>query len=1077
MGFRSDHCLSNRGDDFDPGTEDKKAAGACAIKRPTARHHPVKIRRSNLATWSIQHPIGVLMMTTALMVLGAFAFQVLNVSLLPHLIYPEVRVRVLDQDVPASIMEDKITRQLEEQLAITEGAIHVQSQTSQGRSAVDLSFAYGKNIDIALRDASSRLDRAKRFLPASIDPPVIYKRDPSQIPIAEYVLSSDLLSPIALRTWADETFSKWFVTLPGMASVEVGGGMVREIAIEPNSDTLAALGLTLDDIVEAIEANNFNQSGGHIAIPGREINIRTDGRFRTLEDILALPIRLPSQNQSIRLGDIAQVRDTHEDEKLRIRLNQHAGIKISFQKQPQANTVAVVAVIEEKLRWLQDQQLMPSGVRIEIVGNQATYIHHALNNASLAALSGMLLAMLVVYLFLGNLKRTLIIGSTIPIAVMVTFILMTYYGLTLNIMTLGGLALGIGLLVDNTIVMLENIQRHQQMQDFSPAKAASEVSSAIIAATSTNLAAVLPFLFISGLVGLLFRELIFTISAAILSSMIVALTLVPALAARIKQQPPSWFRRNIDHVQLGLQNAYAAVLTVFLKLSWLTLLPFLAGLVFVVQEMATLKQTFLPKMDEGRVSISIRADSDIQLSDMDDMVAKVEKILQQQPHVVSIFAQIGGFVFGRSEFQSSNRSSINVQLTPVEQRDMSTQTWIKHTKKALQALKLSGVSFSLRSRGIRGVRLSRGEDDLSLKIQGQDLNQLRQIADSLLLQLKPVNGISNLEHSLQDIKQELSIQVDPQQLANFGLTTSDIARRVQSSLTGIAATELLEGDRSYTIRVRPPKASMDTMEAIQSIPIFHPENPSLITRLGDLAQIALVPSPASIRRDKQQRVVEITASITGDSGLDTVLQDVRQVTHGFELPTGYSLYDGGTEKNYQENKALSQQLLILAIFLVFVVMAVQYESLKNPFVILTCIPFTLIGIYLGLQYFNIPLSMPVWLGAIMLAGIVVNNAIVLVEYIEIERREVADLTAAIIRAAKLRLRPILMTTLTTVVGMLPLAYGLNEGSEMLRPLAVTIVAGLSFSLLVSLVMVPVVYQIMTADTVGSSGLRETTGRK
>jgi len=1001
------------------------------------------------------------MLTAAFMVLGGLAVQQLNVSLLPHLIYPEIRIRVLNQAVPATIMEDKITRQLEEQLAITEDAIHVQSQTSQGRSAVDLSFAYGKNIDIALRDASSRLDRAKRFLPTDIDPPVIYKRDPSQIPVAEYVLSSALLSPISLRTWADEVFSKWFVNLPGMASVEVGGGLVREIVIEPNTNTLAALGLTLDDIVVAITANNLSQSGGQIAIPGREITIRTDGRFHTLADILALPIPLPAQNQSIRLGNIAQVHDTHEPEKLRIRLNQQAGVKISFQKQPQANTVSVVTVIQEKLRWLEDQGLMPEGIQLQLVGNQATYIHHALNNASMAALSGMLLAMLVVYIFLGNLKRTLIIGSTIPIAIMITFILMSHYGLTLNIMTLGGLALGVGLLVDNTIVMLENIQRHQQHTQLTPEAAASEVSSAILAATSTNLAAVLPFLFVSGLVGLLFRELIFTISAAILSSMIVALTLVPALAARIKHHPPSWFRRTIDRLQSALQNAYVSALTGLLKLSWLPLLPFIAALIFVVQDISSLKQTFLPKMDEGRISIGIRADSDIQLSDMDAIVSRVEQALQKQPHVVSIFAQIGGFVYGRSEYESSNRSNISVQLTPVEQRNIATSTWIKHTKQALQALQLSGVSFSLRSRGIRGVRLSNGEDDLSLKIQGQDLAQLRQIADSLLVQLKPIKGISNLEHSLQDIKQELSIQVDPQQLANFKLTTNAIAQRVQATLTGISATELLQGDRSYNIRVRPPQANMNSMEAIQSMPIFHPDNPALITRLGDLANITLIPSPTTIRRDNQQRVVEISASISGERSLEAILQDIHQLTQDVELPTGYSLYDGGTEKNYQENKTLSQQLLILAIFLVFVVMTVQYESLKDPFIILTSIPFTLIGIYLGLWYFQIPLSMPVWLGAIMLAGIVVNNAIVLVEYIELERHRVTALNTAIIRAAGLRLRPILMTTLTTVVGMLPLAFGLNEGAEMLRPLAMTIVTGLSFSLLVSLVIIPVVYQLLS----------------
>ncbi|MBT5228838.1 MAG: efflux RND transporter permease subunit [Methylococcales bacterium] len=1024
-------------------------------------------RPRNIATWSIHHPIGVIMLALALIMLGLFALQRLNISLLPKITYPELRIRVLDSGVPASIMENKITRQLEEQLAITEGAIQIQSQTSEGRTAVDLSFSYDKNIDIALRDASTRLDRAKRFLPTSIDPPIIYKRDPSQRPVTEYVLSSSLRTPVELRSWADNHFAKWFINLPGVASVEVGGGVLREIVLEPNPEQLASLGLTLDDLVQAIQSNNLNQAAGQVNIPGREVNLRTEGRFKTISDIIDLPIPLPNtegnQRQTIRLGSIAQIIDTHEPEKLRIRLNNQTGVKLSFQKQPQANTVEVVQAIEDKYQWLQQHQLLPKDIAVAAIADEAVYIKHSLNNAVMAAISGTILAMLVVFLFLGNLRRTLIIGSTIPIAVMVTFILMQNYGLTLNIMTLGGLALGIGLLVDNTIVMLENIQRHQLLGDDDIETAATEVTSAIVAATSTNLAAVLPFLFISGLIGLLFRELIFTISAAILSSMLVALTLVPALAASIKETRQSWFRKGIESVQRSLQKGYLFILKPSLSLSWLIVAIFIAGMAFSTQQLMQSKQSFLPKMDEGRIAVSIRADSDIQLDDMDSLVKRIETIIQTQPYVTDVYTQVGGFVFGRSQFESSNYSSLTIQLQPMAQRQQSSRAWIKQAQKAIKAVKIPGVSIRMRTSGIRGIRLSSGDDDLSLRIQGNNLNQLRTIADSLLLQLSSVKGLGNLDHSLQDVKQELTLELRAQRLAQYQLDTTTVAKHIEAVINGEIVSDFVENDQSYNIRIRYPEDQFEQMETIQNLRIPLPNDAQTQIQLQDIADIHLTPSPANIKRDNQQRIVEISASLSGDLDFETIFKDIQAITDAFPMPEGFILYEGGTLKNYQENKLLSQQLLLLAIFLVFVVMAVQYESLKDPFIILLSIPFTLIGIHLGITVFDIPISMPVWLGGIMLAGIVVNNAIVLVEYIEIERPKHSTKRAAILQAAKLRLRPILMTTLTTVAGMLPLALGLSEGSEMLRPLAITIVMGLSFSLLVSLLLIPILYDLLSRE--------------
>lgn len=1031
----------------------------------------IRFRSGGLATWSIRHPVGVIMIALAVVVLGAFALERLAINLLPHIIYPDVRVRIIDPGVPATVMEDRITRQLEEQLAITEDAISVQSTTSEGRSAVDLSFEYGKDIDIALRDASTRLDRAKRFLPATINPPVIYKRDPSQIPVAEYVVSSTTMNPVELRDWVDHTFSKWFLNLPGVAAVEVGGGLIREIQVLPDQQRLAGLGLSMDDVISALERGNTEVPAGRLLMRQQEFVSRTAGRFEKVEDIANLPLTL-ANGEIIHLGEIAQVIDSHEDERLKVRYNDIPGVKVSLQKQPTANTINVIDAVTSQLEWLKQENLLPEDLGIHITSDQSIYVRNALNNATLAAVSGGLLAMLVVYLFLGNLKHTLIIGSAIPIAIMVTFSIMAIGGLSLNVMTLGGLALGIGMLVDNTIVMLENISRHQREDHVGPQtteqqesaiNAAGEVNSAIVAATSTNLAAILPFLFIGGMIGLLFRELIFTISAAIIASMIVALTLVPALSARTYTHSSNRLRSIIDSIITSLQDNYTRILgrilssaTIMLVVTVVMLIGFAIAVVIFTHG----KEEFIPKLDDGRIRISIGADPGIAIAEMDATVTRIEDVLKRDPNVEGVFSLVGGFIFGRSEFESSNKSTLTVQLIPRDERDESSQEWSKAMNKKLRKLGLPGFKIRMRPYGIRGIRTSRGDDDLNLRIQGPELMTLDAIGDEIMDRLRGMPGLRNLKHSSEEIRQELAIKIDRERAASFDLDVKDVGNAMRLALEGQIVTDFVEGDRSYDVRVRLPKQEADTPSDLENVLLFartavNDDSAQAGIYLRDVASIELITTPAQIKRDKQQRIIEISATITSTTG--EVYAEVEKRLAGLNLPDGYSMYDAGSLEILKEGNQLFGILIPLALFLVFVVMAVQYESLRNPLVILLSVPFAVIGVAAGIEMTGLNISMPVKLGLIMLAGIVVNNAIVLVEYIEIMREKGHDMINAVIEGARLRLRPILMTTLTTVVGMLPLALNLGEGGEMLQPLAVTIVSGLSFSLLVSLLLVPVIY--------------------
>jgi CzcA family heavy metal efflux pump len=1023
----------------------------------------MQMRKGGIAVWCIHNPVGTVMLTLAAIVLGLFALHRLAVDLLPQLIYPQIGVRIVDPAVPANIMEDRATRQIEEQLAITEDAVGIESTTLEGTTELELYFDYGKDIDVALRDASTRLDRARRFLPTTIDPPIIFKRDPSQIPVLEFVVSSPLRGLTELRTWTDDIFAKQFLNLPGVAAVEVGGGLVREVHVLPDQRRLAGLGMSIDGIIAAIERGNVDQPAGRLHVGAQEYTSRTSGRLASVAAIGALPLRLPD-GKLVPLAEVAQVLDSHADERIRVRYNGTPGVRLSIQKQPTANTVDVADGVNARLASVSRQGLLPADVEVAKVSDQSTYVRQALANASGAAFAGAAFAMAVVYLFLGNLRGTLIIGSAIPISIMVAFVIMAMGGLSLNLMTLGGLALGVGMLVDNTIVMLENIERHQREGEPGPqasAHAAAEVTSPIIAATTTNLAAVLPFLFISGLIGLLFRELIFTISAAIVASLVVAVTLVPALAARGMPSRSSGLTRVAQGLIGWAQRGYVPLLARSLRSPGLVALGAFALLaafatLFVLQSG---RQEFLPTMDDGRISVRVLTDPGTSLEEMDRTVWRLERIARDQGDVEGISVIAGGSIFGRSQRERPNRSTLAIQLVPVTARQRGVEGWVTAFQRSVAEAELAGVKVLARPSGIRGVRTSRADEDVSVRVRGPDLAVLASLGDRLLRELRGIDGLRNVEHSAEEVRQEFAVRLDRTRAAELGIDTSQAGRALQIALDGLIVSEFFDNDRAYDIRVRLPPGTIDSPRAIESVLLFGAAGARPAVYLGDIARVDFISAQTEIRRENQSRIIEVNAALTGARPLGEVMGAIRSELADFALPSGYSLYYGGAFESLQEGQVQIATLAGLALFLVFVVMAVQYESLRNPAVIMFGVPFALIGVVLGLLVADLPLSMPVWLGVIMLIGVVVNNSIVLVEFIGIERARGLDIVAAIVEAARLRLRPILMTTLTTVAGMLPLALGLGEGAEMLQPLAVCMVFGLMFSMFVSLLLIPSLYAL------------------
>lgn len=1027
-------------------------------------------RTGGLASWSARRPISVLMLSLTVLILGFFSLDELRINLLPHLIYPEVRVRIFDANVPTIIMEDKVTRQVEEQLAITDGATSIQSSTSEGRMSLDLGFPYGTDINDALRDASTRLDRAKRFLPDTIGPPVIYKRDPQQIPVMEYAVSSNKRNTIELRNWVDYEFRNWLINLSGVASAEVGGGTTREFQVVLDQEKLARLELNYNDIIKRIQSENQDIPGGRLLAYQKEISVRTEGRFKNLEDLKQLiikriqpDVKLNKQGQAlqlIKLTDVARVIDSHAEERVRIRLNTESGIKLSIQKQPQANTVEVVETVQRQIAKLKEQKIIPDDISINVVDDQSIFVKHAINNATLAVVSGALLAMIVVYLFLGHLGRTLVIGTAIPLAIFSTFIIMALGKLSLNIMTLGGIALGVGLLVDNTIIMLENINRHQQGEKDkikAATDAAAEITSAMVASTSTNLAAIFPFLFIGGLVGLLFNELIYTLSAAMLTSLIVATTIVPALSTRIGDSKSAAIQIKTEAWLNVLRKAYLSFLRHTLNAPRIFVVTLIILFVLSIGIFTTLKDSFLPQVDEGLIRVSVYTDSGTQLEDMDAAVKNLESFFLKQKEVDKVFTTSGGFVFGRFQRESSQHSSLKVQLHTSSARELSTNDFVRNMRKKLKKLNLVGVKVWMRVQGVRGIRIGRGSDDFNIRIQGPDVNELKKLGSELVTKLKTIKDFRNVSHNYEDFSDELAVKIDRVRAASLDITIEEIGQAVRLAMNGLIVSGILEGDKEHDILLKLPKKMTNSKNRLRNI-VVSVVNGKVI-RLQDVASLKLQQTPSRIQRDNQRRVVEISASINPDSSLSEIENKVNQQLETFDIPSGYTIYESETFKAKHESQYKIFILVGLALFLVFVVMAIQYESLVNPFVILLGIPFMFIGTTIGLTLFGLTVTMPVWLGIIMLSGIVVNNAIVLVEQIEHARKLETTNTIyeAIIIAATLRFRPILMTTLTTVIGMLPLAIGLGEGSEMLQPLAIVIVFGLSFSILVSLVLIPIIY--------------------
>lgn len=1036
-----------------------------------------------LSRGCIRRPVGTIMGVVCALVLGFFALAHLPVDFLPRIIYPRIFIGIDFEGADPQVVEEQVTKVVERELATTQGLVRIFSISREGAARLWMFFDFRRDIDLALQDAITKFNVARRNLPQEIQDQLqntrIFKSDPAQVPIIEYALSSRTMKGPQLQTWARKVLIPQLMTIPGIASVEAFGGQDEEVRVLVDLPRMQGLGLDLPAVLRRMRAENMDLAAGRIKTAHREYASRTAGKLKSAGELSRL-IFPTKDGRRVYLRDFARVEDAGKERRIFVWLNGDESVKVVALKQPDANTVSVVDGLQARLAFLKRYGIVPPDVRLVPISDQSFFIRASIRNVISSALVGGVLAVLVVLAFLGSLRRTLIIGLAIPVASVFTFFLMWAMGFTFNIFSLGGVALGVGMLVDNAVVMLENISRHQA-RGGDPVRAAEagsgEVESAMVASTLTNVAAVLPFLLVSGYVALLFRELILTISLAFVCSLLVGLTVVAMLSARLLQIPmTSGFGRFPLFRLFGwlverAGRGYRRLLGPALRLRWVVIILSFAACASSYALMGQLGNELLPQVDDGRVSVDIRFSPGGALAHTKRVTREIHDMLVRDPDVDKVFATAGGRLFGRNFSPSAARGRIDVTL----KEGVSVFSYLKKLRPRLARMAYSDARiYAFKSR-VRGLRTSntRHNKSFSLGVRGEDLPTIHRIAEEVVEKLQDVPGLHNVQMNEDRPRPEFRIQVNRERAAELALSVEEVGDTVATAVDGSIATFINRADARVPVRVKFSDTNIRSERDLENLPLF-PQN-GRSTRLHHVARVRYGQGSSVITRTDQNRIVQITGDIQGRS-LGDVSADVRARLRTIQTPRGYFILPGDDEENLKKSNRELLMLALLAVFLVYTVLAVQYDSLVNPLVIIFAVPPALTGAILGLYLSGTPFGSTVLIGVILLVGIVVNNAIVMIDYIERLRERGLGLREAIIEGASTRLRPILMTTLTTVIALLPLASGWGRGSEMLTPLGLVVLSGLSLSTLFTLFLAPCIY-LAAQNAVGSLrravGLRET----
>ncbi|MEM8720556.1 MAG: efflux RND transporter permease subunit [Cyanobacteria bacterium P01_G01_bin.39] len=1038
----------------------------------------------SISAVAVRRHIGTLMLTLAIIVIGVFFLFNIPVDLLPSITYPRIGLRVSLPGVSPEVAVEEVTRPLEEGLAATEGVQQVFSQTREGRVSVDLYFQPGGNIDRALNDATAAFNRSRANLPDTVESPRLFKFDPSQLPIYELALTSPSLSPQQLRVFADQELARELGVVTGVAVADVSGGEEEEVRVVIDLSRLQALGVSLNDVLTELSQSNQDISGGRILGEYGEPLTRIKGRFEDAAEIANLSFTVNDSESTtprrVYLRDFAQVIDGQANQRIFVNLNQQPAVKISIQKQPEANTIEVITAIKQRIEQLRRSGVIPDDLILVATLDESILIRNAIGNVVGAGLIGTLLAAIAVLLFLGSLRQTAIVVLAIPLAALTAVILMKLFGLSLNVFSLGGLAVGVGIVVDNSIVMLENIAENAGMTIGQDAKtgftsrqlikstiaSSQEVESALVASTSTNLVSVLPFLLIGGFISLLFNELVLTVSFAIAASVLIALTVVPMLASRLlainrSSRIGRWgllqtFNRRFLAITRGYGIILKRVVQQRLVVLGLTFLLLGGSSILIFDQVP---QEILPRISTGQARLFAQFPPGTTLPTNRRVMEKVDEILLAQSETEYVFTTAGGFLFGGNTSENLLRGSSTITLKP----DTDVEAYITRVSEEFDQLNLVDIRLRIFPGAVRGLTLSNspvGGAEVDIVLQGEDSQALAQAGQQVLDILEQQATLSNFRPDADPPQPEIQIRLDRERAAELNLNIQEVGATLETAIAGSVATQLQRGERLVDVRVELDEALISQPEQLKQIPLFNSQSDRLV-RLGDIATIELGTAPGEIQRINQRQVFLISGNLEENVNLGEALVELDQIFDQIELPQGVSRLPSAAAQSNKEIQSSFSILGGLAAFLVFVVMAVQYNSLVDPLVIMFTLPLALAGGIWGLYLTQTAVGITVIVGAVLLVGIVVNNAIILVELAnQIRLRDQLDRTTAILLAAPQRLRPILMTTITTVLGMFPLALGLGQGGEFLQPLGIVVFSGLALATLLTLFIIPCLYILL-----------------
>ena len=1011
---------------------------------------------------SVKRPVTATVFYLALIVLGVFSLGRLAIDLIPDISFPVIVIYSSYPGVSPQEVEANLTKVIENTAASASRIEKISSTSSEGTSLVVVEYQWGSDLAEASNDLRERLDLVRDFIPEDASQPVLFKFDPSMTPVM--VLSIEGRRDLeSLRFIAENTIKTNLEQIDGVASVNVEGGLEKQIHIDLDRILLASYGLSIDQIVNVVRAENLNVTGGSVTEGAQKYSLRTIGRLDDLTEIRAIIVG-NKNGKPVYLENVAAVYTGYLEDEMDVMVDRNDAIILSVQKQSGTNTVLISNRVQERIDTI--KRSLPEDVRLVELFVSADFINDAISNVWRVALLGGFLAVVVLLVFLRNLPTTLIVAVSIPLSIIITIIAMYFFDLTLNMLSLGGLALGIGMLVDNSIVIIENIFRYRE----SGAKAgeaarhgSQEMANAIIASTLTTVAVFLPLvLFIRGLARELFRDLAFTVTFSLLASLLVALTLIPMLSSRIRKVGIKKKSNTLLDVEEELKGRSAALR--FLdriygaSLGWALrhkALVLVAIVLLFGGSLALIPRVgveLFPESDEGMIVMNIETAIGSDIDTTREAVAKIYEIVEKNVPEKKLSVVQAGASGGFFSTAAANNGSIQIVLKDLGERDRADGEIIEALRPLVAGVPGVEVRFSTHFGPGGGAGMSGG---LTVSVRGNDLEEGKELAAKIEEIMGTVDTVQDARVSREEGLPEYRIRVDRNRAAQYGLTVAQVGTTIKRAFAGeTVATVLLEGEE-VDVRVRFRPEDRVSIRDIDRISVASPLGFSV--PLTNLVEIDKAYGPVSIGRENQQRVIEIDARVTGD--VRTAVNRIKEQVDQLAMPPGFSIVYGGSWEDIQSVVKDLVLVLVLSMTLIYFIMAAQFESFRDPFIIMFTLPMTFVGVIWIHLLTGTIFSAFSGIGLLMLVGIVVNNGIILVDYTNLLRKRDYELTRAVVAAGRIRLRPILMTMLTTILALLPLAFFGGSGSELRTPMALTVVGGLLVSTVFTLILIPVIYHL------------------